>query len=46
MNELKKAVSIRTVFEDSEKTLSPELIKDMEQKIIQVLEKSGFPLKA
>src|SRR5690606_39202587 len=46
MNETQKAVSIRTVFEDSEKTLSPETIKDLEQKIVQTLEKSGFPLKA
>jgi phenylalanyl-tRNA synthetase beta chain len=46
MNENEKAVSIRTVFEDSEKTLSAETIKDLEQKIVQTLEKAGFPLKA
>lgn len=46
MNELEKSVSIRAVFEDREKTLSPETIKDLEQKIVQVLEKAGFPLKS
>ena len=46
MNETEKAVSIRTVFEDSEKTLGAETIKDLEQKIVQVLEKSGFPLRS
>ena len=46
MNELEKAVSIRTVFEDSEKTLSAETIKDLEQKVVQVLEKAGFPLRS
>ena len=45
MNETEKAVSIRTVFEDSEKTLTPETIKDLEQKVVQALEKSGFYLK-
>ncbi len=46
MNEIEKAVSIRTVFEDSEKTLSAETIKDLEQKVVQVLEKAGFPLRS
>lgn len=46
MNETQKAVSIRTVFEDNEKTLAPEIIKDLEQKIVQLLEKSGFPLRS
>ena len=46
MNEMEKAVSIRTVFEDSEKTLSPETIKELEQKVVQVLEKAGFPLRS
>ncbi len=46
MNETQKAVSIRTVFEDSEKTLTPEVIKDMERKVIQTLEKAGLSLKS
>jgi phenylalanyl-tRNA synthetase beta subunit len=46
MNEMQKAVSIRTVFEDSEKTLAPETIKELETKIVQVLEKAGYPLKS
>lgn len=46
MNETQKAVSIRAVFEDSEKTLAAETIKDLEQKIVQVLEKAGFPLRS
>jgi phenylalanyl-tRNA synthetase beta chain len=45
MNDTQKAVSIRTVFEDSEKTLSPETIKNMETLIVQTLEKAGFPLR-
>jgi phenylalanyl-tRNA synthetase beta chain len=46
MNESQKAVSIRTVFEDAEKTLPAETIKDLEGKIVQVLEKAGFPLRS
>jgi phenylalanyl-tRNA synthetase beta chain len=46
INETQKAVSIRTTFEDPEKTLSPETIKSLEQTIIQVLEKAGLPLRA
>jgi phenylalanyl-tRNA synthetase beta chain len=46
INEREKAVSIRTVFEDSEKTLTADTIKDLEQKIVQALEKSGFPLRS
>ncbi len=46
MNDEQKAVSIRTIFEDSEKTLSAETIKDLEQKIVQLLEKAGFPLRS
>lgn len=46
MNELEKAVSIRTVFEDSEKTLAPETIKELEHRIVQLLEKAGFPLRS
>jgi len=46
LNDSQKTVSLRTVFEDSEKTLEAQTIKDLESKIIQTLEKSGFPLKA
>ena len=46
MNDLQKAVSIRTVFEDSEKTLTAETIKDLEIKVVQTLEKAGFPLRS
>lgn len=46
MNDEEKAVSIRTVFEDPEKTLAAETIKDLEQKIVQTLEKAGFPLRS
>jgi phenylalanyl-tRNA synthetase beta chain len=46
INDAQKAVSIRTVFEDAEKTLPPETIKDLELKVVQVLEKSGFPLRS
>ena len=40
INDDEKAVSIRTVFEDSEKTLTNESIKDLEQKVMQTLEKA------
>jgi phenylalanyl-tRNA synthetase beta chain len=46
IDEMKKAVTVRTVFEDSEKTLAPETIKSLEQNVIQALEKAGFPLRA
>ncbi len=46
MNEEQKAVSIRTIFEDPDKTLSADTIKDLEKKIVQVLEKAGFPLRS
>lgn len=46
INDSQKAVSLRTVFEDSEKTLAPETIKDLEQKIVQALEKAGLPLRS
>jgi phenylalanyl-tRNA synthetase beta chain len=45
MNDEQKSVSVRTVFEDSEQTLKAETIKDLEQKVIQTLERAGFPLK-
>lgn len=46
IDEKQKAVSIRTIFEDTEKTLTAETIKELESKIIQVLEKSGFSLRS
>jgi len=46
LNEEEKAVSIRTVFEDSEKTLTAETIKELEQKVVQALEKAGLPLRS
>ncbi len=45
MSEDQKSVSVRTVFEDSEKTLTAETIKDLEQNVIQALERAGFPVK-
>jgi phenylalanyl-tRNA synthetase beta chain len=45
MNETQKAVTFRVNFEDSEKTLNSETIKDLEQSVIQVIEKAGFSLK-
>ena len=46
LNADQKAVSIRTVFEDPEKTLSAETIKDLEQKVVQALEKAGLHLRS
>lgn len=46
IDEMKKAVTVRTVFEDSEKTLAPETIKSLEQNVIQALEKAGLYLRS
>lgn len=46
MNETEKSVTVRTIFEDPDKTLSSETIKDLEKKVVQLLEKAGFPVKA
>ncbi len=46
LNEEQKTVSIRLVLEDPDKTLSSETIKDIEQKVVQTLEKAGFPLRS
>lgn len=42
----KKSVTLRTFFEDSTQTLSPEFIKNAEDQIVKALNQSGFPLKA
>jgi len=46
MNETQKAVTVRTVFEDLEKTLAPETIKDLENKVLQTIEKAGFLIRS
>ena len=46
IDETKKAVTVRTVFEDSEKTLTAETIKSLEQNVIQALEKAGLYLRS
>lgn len=46
IDEVKKAVTVRTVFEDMEKTLTPETIKSLEQNVIQALEKAGLFLRS
>lgn len=46
IDEIKKAVTVRTVFEDSEKTLAPETIKSLEQNVIQALEKAGLYIRS
>jgi phenylalanyl-tRNA synthetase beta chain len=45
MSEAQKAVTIRTTFLDREKTLSPEFLREVEGKVVETLEKAGFPLK-
>lgn len=45
MSEEQKAVTLRTTFLDREKTLSPETLKDAEEKVVLALEKGGYPLK-
>lgn len=45
LNELQKTVTLRSYFLDREKTLSPEFLKEAEDKIVAALDKAGFPLK-
>ena len=40
-----KGVTIRAVFMDREKTLTGEFIKETEDKLLETLNKEGFPLK-
>ncbi len=46
LNETQKAVTITSVIEDSNQTLTAEVIKNCETQIVSTLEKAGFPLKA
>jgi phenylalanyl-tRNA synthetase beta chain len=41
----KRAVTVRTVFEDANKTLDAEFIKSAEDKVVSTLANAGFPLK-
>ncbi|WP_163339875.1 phenylalanine--tRNA ligase subunit beta [Desulfopila sp. IMCC35008] len=45
MNDEEKAVTLRTRFLDREKTLTPEVIKAAEEKVVATLAAGGFPLK-
>ncbi len=45
MSEEQKTVTIRTTFLDREKTLSPEVLREAEDKVVATLKKAGFPLK-
>ena len=40
-----KAVTIKTIFEDSSKTLEADGIKNLENLVIKTLDEQGFPLK-
>ncbi len=46
MEDGRKAVTIKASFLDKDKTLSGELITDASNKIVELLEKAGFPLKS
>lgn len=46
LNEKENAVTIKTTFEDPNRTLDPEFIKSAEQGVVETLEKAGFPLKS
>ncbi len=41
----KKSVTIRTIFQDPEKSLSPEILESSQKSVIEGLAKAGFPLK-
>ena len=45
MSEEKKAVTLRTTFLDREKTLTPDFLREAEDKVVATLEKGGYPLK-
>ena len=45
MSDEQKAVTLRFTFLDREKTLTHEVLRDAEAKIIATMEKGGFPLK-
>lgn len=40
-----KSVTLRTNFLDREKTLTPEFLREAEDKVVETLNKGGFPLK-
>lgn len=44
--EEKKSVTLRAVFENPEATLTAEFLSSAEKQVVQVLEKSGFPLRS
>ena len=45
LSDEQKSVTIRTSFSDPEKTLSGEFIREAEDKVVETLNKAGFPLK-
>ncbi|MBL7664655.1 MAG: phenylalanine--tRNA ligase subunit beta [Bacteriovoracaceae bacterium] len=45
MSDSQKSVTIRSTFEDSTQTLSPEIVKQAEVLVVQTLAQGGFPLK-
>ncbi|OFZ71880.1 MAG: phenylalanine--tRNA ligase subunit beta [Bdellovibrionales bacterium RIFOXYC2_FULL_39_8] len=45
ISEDKRSVTIRTIFGDKERTLSPEFIKSAEGQVISALSNAGLPLK-
>ncbi|WP_319549270.1 phenylalanine--tRNA ligase subunit beta [Desulfogranum marinum] len=45
LSDEQKSVTLRTTFMDREKTLSPEIIKELEDKVVATLADGGFPLK-
>ncbi|CBW26718.1 phenylalanyl-tRNA synthetase beta chain [Halobacteriovorax marinus SJ] len=46
MDTKEKAITLRSVFMDEEKTLDGEFITQSSQKIVNELQKAGFPLKS
>jgi phenylalanyl-tRNA synthetase beta chain len=45
MSEEQKAVTIRTTFLDRDKTMTPEFLRQAEDKVVETLRAGGFPLK-
>lgn len=46
LNERENAVTIKATFEDPSRTLEHDFIKEAEGKVMDCLEKAGFPLKS
>ena len=45
LSEDRKTVTLRATFLDTERTLPGEFLEEAQRKLVETLEKAGFPLK-